>query len=346
MNEKYNYNLSGSDRKPLVEVISQILDQPVIYQGAPSFSYRVGDYTIDRNGVLSYDSAIHPDFAAVLVSDLRERGFMAERVAIDDPAEEPDAGESMTEESVAEESPVDTITESLTEETSTTEPIIEEFATKEDTVIETTVDETEPEEITTDKNLLGTISDGDTPNQLTIEIPNTGFTPEARANLEKIVASKAALLKQALETDDLPIIELDDKIAFPWFTLHGLDGEADAYSRLVTAICNMAKRQKRVTAVEKPIDNAKFTMRLFLIRLGFIGDEYKTARKILLRNLTGNSSWKSGHKPERDANTLTPPNPQETTLPTIPELVFPPEEIGSMSTEPQKEDEEGEFYGK
>lgn len=346
MNEKYNYNLSGSDRKPLVEAISQILDQPATYQGAPSFSYRVGDYTVDRGGVLSYDSAIHPDFAAVLVSDLQEQGFVAERVAIDNPAEEPEAEESMTGESVDEESPLDEVAEVLTEETTVTEPVIEDIAAKEDTVTVTTVDETESEEITTDENLLGVVPDGGIPNQLTIEIPNTGFTPEARANLEKIVASKAALLKQALETDDLPIIELADKIAFPWFTLHGLDGEADAYSRLVTAICNMAKHQKRVTAVEKPIDNAKFTMRLFLIRLGFIGDEYKTARKILLRNLTGNSSWKSGHKPERDTSTLTPPNPEETTLPTISELVFPPEEIDSMGTESQKKDEEGEFYGK
>lgn len=346
MNEKYNYNLSGSDRKPLVEAISQILDQPATYQGVPSFSYRVGDYTVDRGGVLSYNSAIHPDFAAVLVSDLQEQGFMAERVAIDTPAEEPDVEESITEESVAEETSADEVTEVSAGETTVTEPIIKEIATKEDTVTVTTVDETEPEEITTDENLLGVVPDGDMPNQLTIKIPNTGFTPEARANLEKIVVSKSTLLKQALETDDLPIIELADKITFPWFTLHGLDGEADAYSRLVTAICNMAKHQKRVTAVEKPIDNAKFTMRLFLIRLGFIGDEYKTARKILLRNLTGNSSWKSGHKPERDTDTVTTPNPAETTLPTMPELIFPPEKIDSMRTESQKENEEGESYDK
>lgn len=64
-------------------------------------------------------------------------------------------------------------------------------------------------------------------------------------------------------------------------------------------VCQMAKSQKRVTAKERDSGNDKFTMRLFLIRLGFIGDEYKTARKILLRNLTGNSSWKTGHPPER-----------------------------------------------
>ena len=31
MNEKYNYNLHGSGRKPLVEAISQILDRPAVY---------------------------------------------------------------------------------------------------------------------------------------------------------------------------------------------------------------------------------------------------------------------------------------------------------------------------
>ncbi len=288
MNFQYNYNLHGSDRKPLVEAISQILDRPAVYQGAPSFSYIIGDYTVDRNGVLSHGSDIHPDFAAVLVSDLLERGFEAERVAIDNMAEVFDAGENVPSEA----------------------------------------------------------SNIDAPGKLTIEIPDIGFTPEMRENLKKIVASKATLLKQALETDDLSIIELDGKIAFPWFTLHSIDGEADAYNRLIAAICKMAKTQKRVTAVEKPIENAKFTMRLFLIRLGFIGNEYKTARKILLRNLTGNSSWKSGHRPECNENAAIPPNLAEAALVTAQELTFPLEEEDAAGYGTQEEDAGGETYGK
>ena len=81
MNFQYNYNLSGSDRKPLVEAISQILAQSAVYQGAPSFAYTVGDYTVDRNGMLSYSNNIHPDYAAVLISDLQKRGFVAESVS-------------------------------------------------------------------------------------------------------------------------------------------------------------------------------------------------------------------------------------------------------------------------
>lgn len=291
MSFQYNYNLTGSNRKPLMEAISQILGQPAVYQGAPGFSYMVGDYTVNRNGMLSYGSNIHPDFAAVLVEDLRKRGFTAERVIMNDVGT--DVGEDAADSNVSEAVPND--------------------------------------------NAL---------DKFTVEIPDTGFTPEARANLKKIVASKATLLRQALETDNLSIVELDGKIAFPWFTLHGLDGEADAYSRFIAAICKMAKTQKRVTAVEKPIENAKYTMRLFLIRLGFIGDEYKTARKILLRDLTGNSSWKSGHRPERNETAAIPPNPSETALVTAQELTFPLEETDAAGYGTQKENAGGETYGK
>lgn len=140
-----------------------------------------------------------------------------------------------------------------------------------------------------------------------VEIPKNGFTPEAEDNLAKIIASKATLLKKALGTDTLEVIQTETTLKFPWFPLHNLDGEADAYNRLITAICKMAKKQRRVTAVERPTDNEKFTMRLFLIRLGFIGDDFKKARKILLRNLSGNSSWKSGHRPERTEATAAEP---------------------------------------
>ncbi len=75
----------------------------------------------------------------------------------------------------------------------------------------------------------------------------------------------------------------------------------------------MAKEQTRVTATEKPVVNEKYAMRLFLIRLGFIGDEYKSARKILLKNLSGNSSWKSGKHPE------TAVSPESDATPPIPD---------------------------
>ena len=49
----------------------------------------------------------------------------------------------------------------------------------------------------------------------------------------------------------------------------------------------MARDAKRVSSKPTKTDNDKYAFRCFLLRLGFIGKEYKTARKILLRNLTG-----------------------------------------------------------
>lgn len=132
---------------------------------------------------------------------------------------------------------------------------------------------------------------------LTVEMPRKDFDDRALDNLKKIISSKKTVFKKALKARSLKLIVTEDTIRFPWFTLYGNEGETDAYLRFVHALCQMAKEQKRVTAKEKESQNDKFTMRLFLVRLGFIGDEYKTARKILLSHLSGNGSWKAGHQP-------------------------------------------------
>lgn len=73
-----------------------------------------------------------------------------------------------------------------------------------------------------------------------------------------------------------------------------MDGDsAKACTHLVSALCEMARNAKRITATEKEVDNEKYAFRCFLLRLGFIGAEYKTERKILLKNLMGSSAFKN-----------------------------------------------------
>ena len=131
--------------------------------------------------------------------------------------------------------------------------------------------------------------------ELTIEIPNT-LTETELNGLKRLIASKTALIRKAVGAESLDITVSEDKIAFPWFTLTGGNEgeETAAYTAFVTALVDMVKRQKRITATERTVENEKYAFRCFLLRLGFIGDEYKTARKILLRNLTGSSAWKGG----------------------------------------------------
>ena len=63
--------------------------------------------------------------------------------------------------------------------------------------------------------------------------------------------------------------------------------------QLVSGIAKRAKMLTRVTATESVSENDKFTMRLFLVSLNFKGTEYAFARKFLIRNLTGNSGWRT-----------------------------------------------------
>ena len=133
---------------------------------------------------------------------------------------------------------------------------------------------------------------------LTIQMPVDSFTPEALNNLHSLIAAKGRLIRKALGVDLLPVQVEADTVSFPWFSGETTAEEVKAYTHLITALCDMARNQKRITAREKDTDNDKYAFRCFLLRLGFIGAEYKTERKILLRNLTGNGAFKAGARKE------------------------------------------------
>ena len=206
------FNVTGPRRREMVKAVSEIADWPAEYKGAPTFAYVIGDFTVDKEGTLSFSDMTDSELVENLIDGLVKRGFEFEE-------------------------PYDT---------------------------------------------------------LTIEMPLEGFTDESIANLEKLIAGKANLIKKAIGADALPVERTETTLRFPWFT-DGADPEAvKAYTRFVAALCDMARSQKRVTAKEKETGNDKYAFRCFLLRLGFVGDEYKNARKILLRNLSGNSAFKNG----------------------------------------------------
>jgi hypothetical protein len=74
-------------------------------------------------------------------------------------------------------------------------------------------------------------------------------------------------------------------------TLHA--GEVRAYLNLCLAMSAAAINAKRSS--EKPLDNGndKYAMRCWLLRLGFIGEEYASVRKHLLKKLDGNAAWRN-----------------------------------------------------
>lgn len=126
---------------------------------------------------------------------------------------------------------------------------------------------------------------------LTVQMPADFFTEHTLGNLRQICENKAALFQTAFQTDSLDIIPSDEKVEFPWFTVEQ-DGDADAYCTFISMLCEFAKNKSRINRKPDTSDNPKYTMRCFLIRLGMVGAEFKATRKVILRNLTGNSAFR------------------------------------------------------
>ena len=138
----------------------------------------------------------------------------------------------------------------------------------------------------------------DDEDSLAVSLPRSSFTETALKNLDALLASKDHLIQKAFNIEKAAYTLTDDRITFAWFHGEISEDTARAYTDFISKLCEMAQRQKRAVAKEKAVENEKYAFRCFLLRLGMIGDDYKTSRKILLQNLTGSSAFKSGHRKE------------------------------------------------
>lgn len=225
------FNVTGTARKELVEIISQVVGCKKVYKGMPSAAYEVGNFIISKDGTVIYDEQAEESFIRAILEKAAVAGFTAETEAAT-PAGEPDAKAK------------------------------------------------EADMVTAAKD-----------TGLVISFPADKVNLE---NLQKLLKSKSELIKKALEVEAFPIEENNEQISFPWWpTMPDFDA-ITAYTSFLAALCKMSKEQKRITAKEKPVENEKYAFRCFLLRLGFIGDEYKQSRKILCRDLCGNSAYAGG----------------------------------------------------
>ena len=284
---KINYNLTGSGRKALVTVISQLLNTPAIYLRTPTYAYRIGEYNIDKSGILT-----GPDNRE-LIAGLQSLHSL---IPVN---EDYDAAEEF-----GDTEPVSHIYEARLIDPSSPDRI-EIFKADNDSeavkqAYSFCIGEIilrEVHELDAEYNFIRAVDLEAGKPRLTIEVPLTGFTPDKFDNLCKMVTAKESLLKSALGVEELPIMQTGEGIRFPWFQSEEFikPEEHEAYSTLISLLCETAREKKRVTAKagEMPI-NPKYAMRCFLLSLGMIGIEYKTSRRILLSKLEGNSAWRDG----------------------------------------------------
>ena len=129
---------------------------------------------------------------------------------------------------------------------------------------------------------------------ITVPMPSKELISETlfEARLTKLLNAKAKLLKKAFKTDTVGFVIKDGDITFKW-----LKGDADplmiqATMKFVVALVKLISEGQSVKCRERELHSEKYAMRCFLVRLGFIGDEYKQDRKLLVQNLSGSSSFR------------------------------------------------------
>lgn len=71
-------------------------------------------------------------------------------------------------------------------------------------------------------------------------------------------------------------------------------GQIKSMIQLCMAMSALAKEIKYASPKPQQNENTRYALRCFLLRLGFIGDEFKTARDYFLRNAEGNAAWRHG----------------------------------------------------
>lgn len=225
-----DFNIPKKERKALVEALAAYTQEDPVYCGAPTFAYKIGAMTVDKDGLLTIPTIEDEDYeVSCLLEILSGKGYVAAIIYNDSDEEEPE------EEAEAE--------------------------------------------------LRNTV--------ITVRLTAEGFTETAKDNLQRILSAKGELIRKALGVDSLPVSFSETEIAFPWFDLTVDPDDFRAYTHFITALAEMAKNLKRSTAKEKETENEKYAFRCFLLRLGFIGAEYKAERKILLRNLNGSSAFRT-----------------------------------------------------
>lgn len=282
------------ERKVLVKRLGELTGIAPHYTKVPRCAYEIGVYTVERDGSLT----VEEDAAeSGILTTLKEEGLIKDTEGILEAAEEEEET-GQTEETDGEE----TVTDSgygagLREE----------------------ADAQEEEE----------------PLEMAVSLPMGGHTGNSLRNLVNMIYSRGPLLgkatggnfhveKELVDTlqedsciatvqsflktlaeygqahgsmDGIRITE--EQISFTGFPVPADKAHADAFCHLAALMNGMALSQKRIQAKEVNTDNEKYAFRIWLLRLGMNGDDYKSTRKVLMENLGGHAAFRTPEEAEK-----------------------------------------------
>lgn len=298
---RIHYNVTGEQRRTLVKVIADTTGAKAAYKGMPTAAYEIDCFTVTKDGTLEFSDRSDSEEVEAVLEALGAAGFEGIGETAEAPEEAPE-----------------------TPREADTEPLESENA-EEDLEGEETRDTVE----------------------LTVTLPMARHTGMSLRNLINLLYTRAGLLNRALGTafrvDEGLVNALQDDacvLTFDRFfetvetyenrsgkAVNGLVVEPDrltfstlpetddpAVLRTFTTLCAMMNKQaitqQRIQAKAVGTENEKYAMRIWLLRLGMNGPEYKEERRILMRNLSGHCAfrtdddrlrWQAKQNEKRDA---------------------------------------------
>ena len=258
------------NRKEIVQALETKLGVKAKYLGAPTFAYEVGGYLVDRTGAVTGNDNLDdeiPNFEELQMTEGEELGlgkkrredFQGENGMRADDCPEAEESEAAYPACAF---PLDGLSAAMLRN------LVNMLASKEHL-------------ITAAFELESPMLDAQLAKE--IEGREIGDVESFVAVWDELEQGRAPGMKLNAATRTL-LLEMPKQTP--------TDEEMEAFAVLIVFMVNFAKRIKSASRKTAQEENPKFAFRTWLIRLGMNGDEFKTARKVLLAKLDGNSAFR------------------------------------------------------
>ncbi|WP_302770308.1 amidoligase family protein [Anaerotignum lactatifermentans] len=148
--------------------------------------------------------------------------------------------------------------------------------------------------------LRGAIINDSTKMNLFLDVSCIENWEKYQTNLENLYESKGELFQKALDIPFSQVADTDQEngiISFPYFKSTINKKELLSDIQFAQIVSSFAENNRTVSQKKSENQNDKFMMRTWLVRAGMVGEEYKFARKMLTKNLEGNSAWQKMMEP-------------------------------------------------
>ena len=284
------YNIEKSQRKALAQKIAELTGAEAVYLGVPSCAYEIDIFTLSKDAVLSFSDRSDTEIVEKVLDGLAEAGYTSETVTPPDGTDAAEADEPEETDAELEPNsgfPLDaSISFPLSDHTvqslinlicmiHSRGPLISKATGGNFSADKSLADEIGKHEFRSAHELIAFIREWDETNP-----PLTGISFDS------------------------------DKLTFDGFSQAADADHVQTFMKLAGAMNNMALTQQRVQAKDVDDSNEKYSLRVWLIRLGLNGKDCKADRKRLLENLSGHTAfrndaererWEAKQKAKRDA---------------------------------------------